>query len=635
MLHNQEQQIQQEIPIERGQFYELLMQAPALIHILHGPEHIFEFFHPLGKELVGGRDLTGLKVREALPEYEGQGYFELLDQVYQTGNPHVAKEMRSLLKDEQGNLVERYFNFVYQPWRDMNNTIIGILNFAVDVTEQVKARKASEELAAQLRKERERLELAQQSGKIGTFEWYVQENKIFWTAELEALYGLPPNGFEGKYENWRDRVHPDDIETTEENLWNAVRGGPPYNTEFRVVWPDGSIRWVQGKGTVFFDETGQAVRVVGINTDITEEKYAQEALKQSERELAKRANEFRTLAENAPDVIGRHDKDFRYLYINPAIEKITGIPAQRFIGKTYREVGLLEVQCVYFDTQLAEVFRTGKTVNIEYSFTSPMQGKRYYHSHLIPEYDGQDSFSSVLVITRDITESKELEQRKDDFISMASHELKTPITMMKAQTQLLKRKLSRENATETVASLSKIEKQIDKLTRLITDLLDVSKIQAGQLDYTEEQVNMDALIQESVETVRYTTNTHAITISGSSHKHVLGDKDRLEQVFVNLISNAVKYSPQAKTVEVFIENEPGQIVVRVQDYGFGIPQVQQDKIFDRFYRVYDEKNKTIPGLGMGLYISAEIVARHNGRLWVESVEGQGSTFFVSLPVGVE
>lgn len=240
-----------------------------------------------------------------------------------------------------------------------------------------------------------------------------------------------------------------------------------------------------------------------------------------------------------------------------------------------------------------------------------------------------------VVTSIDVTEQRALEQRKDEFISIASHELKTPITTIKALTQLLKRKLDKQGLTEHAASLSKIETNINKLTRLANDLLDVSKMQAGKLHYIEEPISMQTLMQEVVETAQYTSATHTITLQGTAQRSIIGDSDRLMQVFMNLLSNAIKYSPQADKVEVSIEETGDKVYVHVRDYGLGIPKEHQAKIFDRFYRVDDEKRTSIQGLGMGLYIACEIVKRHGGDIIVSSEEGAGTTFSVILPLATE
>lgn len=242
----------------------------------------------------------------------------------------------------------------------------------------------------------------------------------------------------------------------------------------------------------------------------------------------------------------------------------------------------------------------------------------------------QESESRYRVLMQ---EAVELEKRKDDFISMASHELKTPITTIKGYTQLMKRDLVKQGLTEHVASLAKVETQIDKLSKLVSDLFDVSKIHAGQLDYAEESIDIDAFVRDIVETLQQISETHTLSIHGASHQTVIGDSARLEQVFVNLVNNAIKYSPEADTVDIHISTAEDTVIVSVQDYGIGIPREHLSKIFDRFYRAHDNDNsKAFSGLGMGLYISYEIVKRHGGDITVESVEGKGSTFSVFLPV---
>lgn len=232
----------------------------------------------------------------------------------------------------------------------------------------------------------------------------------------------------------------------------------------------------------------------------------------------------------------------------------------------------------------------------------------------------------------DISERKELERRKDEFIGMASHELKTPITSLKAFAQLLQRRLEKEGMSEVVPYLARMETQLNTLTKLVNDLLDVSKIQAGRLDYAQETVDLDALVHEVVELLQQTTTTHTIRLSGASQAHIIGDRDRLSQVFTNLLTNAIKYSPQAQHVDVQIVPSAETVTVSVRDYGVGIPRTHQSKIFERFYRAQDSRNKTFPGLGMGLYISQQIVELHGGKLEVASEEGKGATFSVTLPL---
>ncbi|HEX4715128.1 MAG TPA: PAS domain-containing sensor histidine kinase, partial [Ktedonobacteraceae bacterium] len=228
---------------------------------------------------------------------------------------------------------------------------------------------------------------------------------------------------------------------------------------------------------------------------------------------------------------------------------------------------------------------------------------------------------------------KELEQRKDAFISMASHEFRNPLTALKLQTTLLHRQLAKQGLQAAAPALSNMETQTNKLTRLVEELLDVSKIQAGGLEYIREVVDLDALLREITDTMQQAHPSHTIVVRGAVQASLIGDPDRLGQVFINLLSNAIKYSPDAKEVEMDLSTSEDAVTVSVRDHGLGIPREQRDKIFDRFYRVTDPGQRAIPGLGMGLSIVAEIVKRHGGTITVDSVVGKGSTFTVTLPTG--
>lgn len=231
----------------------------------------------------------------------------------------------------------------------------------------------------------------------------------------------------------------------------------------------------------------------------------------------------------------------------------------------------------------------------------------------------------------DITERKRLEQRKDEFIGIASHELKTPLTSIKGYTQILERIIEELGNERAKMLLSKTNTYVNRLNSLIGDLLDVSKIQAGKLQLNKEHFDFHDLVKDVIEGLQQTSTTHTILCENCIHAHIYGDKHRLEQVFTNLLTNAIKYSPKADKVIVNIQAEKDIIKVSVTDFGVGIPKKDQNKLFQRFYRV-EKMSRQFSGLGIGLYISAEIVARHKGQIWVESKEKQGSTFFFTLPI---
>src|SRR5260370_29379409 len=232
----------------------------------------------------------------------------------------------------------------------------------------------------------------------------------------------------------------------------------------------------------------------------------------------------------------------------------------------------------------------------------------------------------------DISASKELDKRKDEFISMASHELKTPVTSLKGFLGLLQRRLTIQGDEKALHYLARMDAHVNRLTKLINDLLDLSKMQTGQLAYREERFDLDTQVQEIVENVQETTQTHHLQFEGQTQAEVFGDRDRIGQVLINLLNNAIKYSPQGDRVLVRVAISQNKALVRVQDFGIGIAKEHQHKIFERFYQVTDAEEKTYPGLGIGLYISYEIVKRHGGQMWVESKKGEGASFSFTLPL---
>jgi signal transduction histidine kinase len=223
---------------------------------------------------------------------------------------------------------------------------------------------------------------------------------------------------------------------------------------------------------------------------------------------------------------------------------------------------------------------------------------------------------------------------RDDFISVASHELKTPITSVKMFAQILKKHSQQIGDEKAITYFSKMDKQLNKLTELIYDLLNVSKIQAGKMEFREEVFDFDSAVKEIVDILQQSEIRHMIKLEGKTGKKIKGDEERIGQVINNLVSNAIKYSPKANEVIVELSADNKNVYVAVQDFGIGMQKEHLEKIFERFYRVYDTTDKTFPGLGIGLYISSEIVKRHGGKFWVDSSIGEGSTFHFSLPIKV-
>ena len=199
---------------------------------------------------------------------------------------------------------------------------------------------------------------------------------------------------------------------------------------------------------------------------------------------------------------------------------------------------------------------------------------------------------TTLILAAVMAERRALEQRKDEFISMASHELRTPLTSLQGYTELLHRQLAGSDHPHALRALARMETQIKRISRLIADLLDLSKIQAGKLTFTEETVDMDTLVREVVEQLQQTSTQHQINIEGNTSGTIVGDRERLGQVLNNLLTNAMKYSPEAERIIVHLTSTAEHLTVSVQDFGIGIPATEQEKVFERFYRVAGKHRQT-------------------------------------------
>lgn len=229
-------------------------------------------------------------------------------------------------------------------------------------------------------------------------------------------------------------------------------------------------------------------------------------------------------------------------------------------------------------------------------------------------------------------EAEEAKRSRDDFISMTSHELKNPLTSIKAYIQLMQKRVVKDNNRTYKQYLLKIEEHTDRMTRLISDLLSISKLQVGKLEVKKTVLNINECVQEVVEAYSINDAKHKIVVKGKCTRTILGDKVRIIQVLTNLITNAIKYSPKAKEVLISLSENKRYISISVTDYGLGIKKKDQNKLFSKYFRVQGTDEKHYKGFGMGLYIVSEILKLHNGKIDVISIEGKGSTFTIKLPV---
>jgi two-component system CheB/CheR fusion protein len=275
----------------------------------------------------------------------------------------------------------------------------------------------------------------------------------------------------------------------------------------------------------------------------------------------------------------------------------------------------------------------GEKFDLEYSLKRVHDGKlRWVRAtgNLTYDQDGKPGYFTGLL--HDITHNKLDEIRKNDFIAMVSHELKTPLTSLQAYIQMLTSRAKKAGDTFTINSLDKANAQVKKMTVLINGFLNVSLLEAGKIYLNKQTFEINALLNEIVKDVELTTTSHNFVLGSCPAILVNADRDKIGQVVSNFLGNAVKYSPKGEKIEVSCKELDGMLEVSVKDEGMGIKMQDQEKLFDRYYRVENRLTQTISGFGLGLYLSAEIIKRHDGKIWVESEAGKWSTFYFSLPL---
>ncbi|MGY0036279.1 PAS domain-containing sensor histidine kinase [Pedobacter sp. NJ-S-72] len=360
---------------------------------------------------------------------------------------------------------------------------------------------------------------------------------------------------------------------------------------------------------------------------LTEElKVINKDLTASNLELAENESRFRFLLNALPQQVWTANSIGLLDYVNQVvcddfgfdIETVVGHGWQKFVHpddlaeSLERWANALETGCEYV-TEFRLLFKDGNY--------------KWFLARAIPLIEN-DKILLWIGTNTNIDLQKNNEQRKDEFISIASHELKTPLTSIKAFNQLIQRKNSEHSLDGFIL---KSAQNITRLERLIKDLLDVTKINAGKITYEMEPFDFGKMVAESICNVQLTAPAHEIVFENAVDITYLGDQYRLEQVVHNFLTNAVKYSPNGKRIIVRSVILDNNLIVSFQDFGIGIAEKDSKRLFERYYRV-DDNAMRFEGLGLGLFISSEILRRHKGNFWIESEPGKGSTFYFRLPI---
>jgi two-component system, chemotaxis family, CheB/CheR fusion protein len=477
-----------------------------------------------------------------------------------------------------------------------------------------------------LKEARQQLKLALEGGAVGTWAWDIRTNAVSGSREEAILFGLDEQGFFKEFIEWKKALYPDDVEYVVKALRNSVEQKKPMDIEFRIVHPDGHVRWLLSKANVHYDDAGHPVRMLGINIDITERKQAVEALEESEKR-------FHTLSDQAPVMIWMTDENQHTNFVNKTWLSFTGKSMTRETGMGWYD-GIHPDDQDQFLSLYTDAFQKRLEFKADYRLKRHNGEYRWILAHGVPRYTHTETFLGYIGTSIDITDRIELERQKDDFMGIASHELKTPVTSIKAYAQILYEKFKKLNDDTSASMLARLDKQIDKLTSLINTLLDVARIQSGQMEYDADYFDSRLFTQEIVEEMQRTTVKHHIVIEANepAGTTAYADRARVGQVLSNLISNAIKYSPDEKIIIVRTALQDNNILFSVRDFGVGIQRNLHERIFERFYRVSEQAGNRVSGLGLGLFISAQIIRQQGGKIWVESEPAEGSEFLFSLPL---
>lgn len=334
---------------------------------------------------------------------------------------------------------------------------------------------------------------------------------------------------------------------------------------------------------------------------------------------------FQFMLNAIPQQVWTADPQGQLNYVNQVVADDFGFPGPEIVGHGWQAfIHPDDLPSCLLAWQQA--LTSGEEYLTEFRLKFANGAYNWHLARAVPLIENGE-ISLWLGTNTNIEQQKRTEQRKDEFLSIASHELKTPLTGIKAFTQLMQKNT---DPSRTASYIQKSTDNIHRLEKLINDLLDVTKINAGKLSYDLQPFNFSQMLKDSVESAQLTTS-HQINLEQTENLTITGDRLRLEQVINNFLSNAIKYSPDGKQVNLKSQPSGEALIVSVQDFGIGIQQQHIQRLFDRYYRI-DNSSKRFEGLGLGLYISSEIIKRHRGTFWIESEPGKGSTFYFRLPL---
>ncbi len=487
----------------------------------------------------------------------------------------------------------------------------------------------------------EQLELAIRTAQLGIWQLDLANNELTWNEQAYEIYGLDPATDLINVDVWRSLVHPNDFAEATASFEAISQESEVYNSRFRIIRPDGEIRYIEGSGCAIHDAEGHIVRLVGVNWDRTTYEHTLQQLADSE-------SRYRALFENSLNPVVVYDEAARIVMINQTAAKLFGQEQEKLIGKTieallpgYHAEVLKRVHSVlslgvplYVEDQVGE----GENARWYWSVFQPVGGDRAAGQVLQVGYNiTERKQSDTLRTEREellaaLEQERHLSKIRSDMLTMISHEFRTPLAVIQSSSDILIRyhdRLERENRHK---KLLNIQEQVKHLASLLDEITMLAQARQGFLTYNPTVVNVVSFCETLLsELCDMSADTHYVTLDAepTTEKATFDDK-LMRHALSNLITNAVKYSPDGGEITLRVRREPWQWTFSVQDTGIGIPPEDQKTLFQPFTRASNVG--TIEGTGIGLSIVNEIARYHDGKVWVESKLGVGSTFTITIPI---
>jgi PAS domain S-box-containing protein len=667
--------------LRRAELESLLAQVPAEMAYLRGPELVYEFVNDRHRARHPGREFLGRPLAEVLPSWRDDPLLLAKREVFRTGIPYRDQE-HPLLVETPGGSERRWFDLAFLPVRGCDGAVEGVLSFATDVTEQVSARARSEALADELDAERRRLEVGEER-----FRSIVETHAdIVWVSDWNghmrhavpgwcALTGQTPEEMLGM--GWVDAIHPDDLARTAQ-VWNdAIGQRRRFETEFRVRKASGGWATVASRGIPLLRVDGRIREWVGTTIDVTTRHREEEALRILSGGAAELSNtlDYQTTLRAVGEMA---IPTFADVCIVDLINEAGGLQRVMVAGRVEEDVleGLRKLPArTDPDSPSMEALRTrrsvlrerlpaavklemagqtehlrlferisptslvcaplsarGRTLGV-ISFLTVRSGRRFERLDLalVEELARRAALAMDNAVL--YQRAEEASQAKDEFLATVSHELRTPLASIMGWTRLLRRGgLTLEKQSRALETL---ERNARAQTRLVEDLLDVSRIASGKTRLNVETAELDRIVESAVDSLRPSADARGVKLQVAVQPCTLaGDPERLHQVLWNLLSNAVKFTPRGGQVAVSLEVRDRTAALTVSDDGQGIRPDFLPHVFERFRQADATATRVHGGLGLGLAIVRHLVELHGGTVSASSEgEGQGSTFTVRLPLG--